>query len=129
MSKAVEEVTEKSASTTLTACGSARWLAPELIEGVITSPTKEADTYSYAMAVLELLTEKHPFSHRKHDASVIHDVVVLKCTPPRPRESDVLALLTDDLWKLLEECWSADPISRPSINRVSRYMLKFETRL
>lgn len=126
MSRIVEEVTEKSASTTLTASGSARWLAPELIEGAITSPTKEADTYSYAMAVLELLTGKHPFSHRRHDASVIHDVVVLKCTPPRPRESDVLGLLTDDLWKLLEKCWLVDPISRPSMNRVSGYMLEFE---
>jgi serine/threonine protein kinase len=126
MSKVIEEVTEKSASVTLSTSGSARWLAPELIEGVITSPTKEADTYSYGMAILELLTGKHPFSHRRHDASVIHDVVVLKRTPPRPKEADVLACLTDDLWKLLEECWQADPTSRPSMIQVSTSMSKLE---
>jgi serine/threonine protein kinase len=126
MSKVIEEVTEKSASVTLSTSGSARWLAPELIEGVITSPTKEADTYSYGMAILELLTGKHPFSHRRHDASVIHDVVVLKRTPPRPKEADVLAWLTDDLWKLLEECWQADPTSRPSMIQVSTSMSKLE---
>jgi serine/threonine protein kinase len=126
MSKVIEEVTEKSASVTLTTSVSARWLAPELIEGVITSPTKGTDAYSYAMAILELLTGKHPFSHRRRDASVIHDVVVLKRTPPRPKEADVIAWLTDDLWKLLEECWRADPTSRPSMTRISITMSKLE---
>jgi serine/threonine protein kinase len=125
MSKVIEEVTEKSASATLTTSGSARWLAPELIEGVITSPTKAADTYSYAMAILELLTGKHPFAHRRRDASVIHDVVVLKRTPPRPK---VLPWLTDDLWKLLQECWLADPTSRPSMIQISVSMSEIEKR-
>ncbi|KAF8226216.1 TKL/TKL-ccin protein kinase [Tricholoma matsutake] len=126
MSKVIEEVTDKSASATLTTSGSARWLAPELIEGVITSPTKKADTYSYAMAVLELLTGKHPFSHRSRDASVIHDVVVLKRTPPRPEDADVLVWLTDDLWKLLEECWLVDPTLRPPMRQISASMAEFE---
>ncbi|KAF6742353.1 TKL/TKL-ccin protein kinase [Ephemerocybe angulata] len=69
MSKLVEEVTEKSASATLTAAGSARWLAPELIEGSISSPTPATDTYSFAMAILELVTGKYPFAERKRDAS------------------------------------------------------------
>jgi serine/threonine protein kinase len=128
MSKVIEEVTEKSASLTLTISGSARWLAPELIEGVITSPTKEADTYSYAMSVLELLTGKHPFSHRRSDASVIHDVVVLKRTPPRPKEANVLPWLTDELWKFLEECWLSDPTSRPTMIQISTSISEIEIR-
>ncbi|KAJ2916030.1 hypothetical protein MD484_g4404, partial [Candolleomyces efflorescens] len=75
MSKLVEEVTEKSASATLTAAGSARWLAPELIEGSVSSPTFASDTYSFAMALLELYTGKHPFAERKREASVIQDIV------------------------------------------------------
>ncbi|KAF6764956.1 TKL/TKL-ccin protein kinase [Ephemerocybe angulata] len=83
MSKLVEEVTEKSASATLTAAGSARWLAPELIEGSISSPTPATDTYSFAMAILELVTGKYPFAERKRDASVIHDVVFQRKIPQR----------------------------------------------
>ncbi|KAG5341993.1 hypothetical protein C0989_006142 [Termitomyces sp. Mn162] len=119
MSKVIEDVTEKSASATLTASGSARWLAPELIEGIVTSPTKEADTYSYAMAVLELVTGKHPFSNRRRDASVIHDIVVLKKTPMRPTESEVLPWLTDKLWALMTDCWRVPATSRPSMEHVS----------
>jgi serine/threonine protein kinase len=119
MSKVIEEVTERSASATLTASGSARWLAPELIEGAITSPTKEADTYSYAMAILELFTGKHPFSHRRRDASVIHDIVVLKKTPPRPNDSEVGVEINDGLWKLMQECWYAHAESRPSMAQVA----------
>ncbi|KAF9459539.1 TKL/TKL-ccin protein kinase [Collybia nuda] len=119
MSKVIEEVTERSASATLTASGSARWLAPELIEGLISSPTKEADTYSYAMAILELFTEKHPFSHRRRDASVIHDIVVLKKTPPRPETLDAGVGLNDGLWMLMQQCWHAHAISRPSMAQVA----------
>ncbi|TFK42824.1 TKL/TKL-ccin protein kinase [Crucibulum laeve] len=119
MSKLIEEVTEKSASATLTASGSARWLAPELIEGAVSSPTKAADTYSFAMAILELTTGKHPFAERKRDASVIHDIVVLKKTPYRPKDKDACVWLTDDLWRLMQSCWHADALTRPSMELVS----------
>lgn len=126
MSKVIEEVTEKSASATLTASGSARWLAPELIEGVVSSPTKEADTYSYAMAILELITGKHPFSNRRRDASVIHDIVVLKKTPLRPREPEVLPWLTEGLWTLMQQCWQVPAASRPSMAQVSACIEEIE---
>jgi len=126
MSKVIEEVTEKSASATLTASGSARWLAPELIEGVISSPTKEADTYSYAMAILELITGKHPFSNRRRDASVIHDIVVLKKTPLRPKEPEVLAWLTEGLWVLMQECWRVPAATRPAMSQVSQRVQEIE---
>lgn len=118
MSKVIEEVTEKSASATLTASGSARWLAPELIQGAVTSPTKEADTYSFAMAMLELITGKQPFSNRKRDASVIHDIVILKKTPPRPADPEVKPWLPEHLWTLMEECWKAAQY-RPSMAQVA----------
>lgn len=126
MSKIIEEVTEKSASATLTASGSARWLAPELIEGAVSSPTKEADTYSYAMAILELITGKHPFSNRKRDATVIHDIVVLKKTPLRPTGPEVLPWLTESLWTLMNQCWRIPASSRPSMAEVSAYIEEIE---
>lgn len=113
MSKVIEDVTARSASVTLTESGSARWLAPELIEGLIATPTKAADTYSFAMAILELITGKHPFSNRKRDASVIHDVVVKKSIPPRPDG------LSDALWSLMEECWRRNSDERPTMAQVA----------
>jgi len=126
MSKIIEEVTEKAASATLTAAGSARWLAPELIEGTISSPTMAADTYSYAMAILELLTMKHPYAHRKRDASVIHDIVILKRTPPRPQDPSAKKWLTDGLWMLMQECWCSLASNRPAMNQVAAQMKLME---
>ncbi|KAF9479740.1 kinase-like protein [Pholiota conissans] len=116
MSKIIEEVTEKSASATLTAGGSARWLAPELIEG--SSPTMGADTYSYAMAVLELLTERQPYADIKRDAAVIHDIIFLKRTPSRPHRGTT-QWLSDALWDLMQQCWHQDSLTWPSMAEVT----------
>lgn len=116
MSKVIEEVTEKSASVTLTAGGSARWMAPELIEGK--SPSIEADTYSFAMAILELLTGKHPFSDCKTTAAVICEIVVNHKTPPRP-EVALQSWLSDELWELMCACWQKEASSRPSMAQVT----------
>lgn len=129
MSTVIEEVTEKSASATLTAAGSARWLAPELIEGSIASPTFPADTYSFAMAILELLTGKHPFANLKRDASVIHNIVVLKQIPTRPDLPEVKRWLSDDLWELMRKCWSSEALARPLMGVVAESMKNIEASL
>lgn len=122
MSKLIEEVTETSASATLTASGSARWLAPEVIEGKVSSPTMAADTYSYAMAILELLTGKHPFADYRRDAQVIFSIVVQKQTPPRPVDNGACLWLSDGLWSLMQGCWHKDAQSRPTMAQVTSHM-------
>lgn len=122
MSAVIEDVTEKSASATLTMAGSARWLAPELIEGSISSPTKAADIYSFAMAILELLTGKHPYAHLKREANVIHSIVEKKMMPPRPKSPEINIWLTDDLWTLMEQCWSSDADQRPPMSIIAECM-------
>lgn len=124
MSKVIEEVTEKSASATLTEGGNARWMAPELIEG--NTPTIEADTYSYAMAILELLTGKHPFSDCKTTAAVIYEIVLHKRMPSRPQV--LQAWLSDGLWELMGACWQEDAASRPSMAQVTSYIQAMEER-
>jgi len=126
MSTVMEDVTEKAASVTLTASGSTRWLAPELIEGLIMSPTFPADTYSFAMAILELLTGKHPFANLKRDAAVIHNIVVLKLKPTRPEAPEVKRWLSDGLWELMQKCWSPDARLRPLMTVVARDMKSVE---
>ncbi|KAF7983136.1 hypothetical protein HWV62_24109 [Athelia sp. TMB] len=126
MSTVIEQVTETAASATLTAAGSARWLAPELIEGTVSSPTIRADIYSFAMAILELLTGKHPFSDVKRDASVIHRIIVLKRPPVRPVTPAVQPWLTDDLWDLMLSCWSSDANKRPLMKYVAARIKNIE---
>lgn len=124
MSKLIEEVTETSASATLTAGGSTRWLAPEVIEGKVSSPTMAADTYSYAMTILELLTGKHPFADHKRDAQVILSVVVHKQTPARPVDDGASLWLSDGLWSLMQGCWHKDAQSRPAMAQVVSRMIE-----
>jgi len=124
MSKLIEEVTETSASVTLTTSGSARWLAPEVIEGKVSSPTMAADTYSYAMAILELLTGKHPFADHRRDVQVILSIVVQKQTPPRPVDDDASLWLSDGLWSLMQRCWHKDAQSRPSMAQVASHIME-----
>jgi len=115
LSKLIEEVTETSASVTLTTSGSARWLAPEVIEGKVSSPTMAADTYSFAMAILELLTGKHPFAEYKHDAQVIFSIMMQEQMPSRPVNGGASLWLSDGLWSLMQGCWHKDAQSRPSM--------------
>ncbi|PPQ63201.1 hypothetical protein CVT24_005746 [Panaeolus cyanescens] len=117
--KLIEDVTEKSASQTLTAGGSARWLAPEVIKGEASSPTITADIYSYAMAVLELLTGKRPYADCKRDVMVIQNIVFEHKLPKRPDEDEVGWPLSDGLWGLMTRCWDREPSRRPSMADVT----------
>ncbi len=115
MAKVIEDVTEMLASATLTESGSARWLAPEVIDGA--SPTRQADTYSFAMAILELLTGHHPFLESRRDAAVIR-AVINQVQPKRPTDPAVQVWLTDELWTLMKLCWSRVISSRPSMETI-----------
>ncbi|KAF5357891.1 hypothetical protein D9756_001785 [Leucocoprinus leucothites] len=123
MAKVIEDVTEMLASATLTESGSARWLAPEVIDGA--SPTKEADVYSFAMAILELLTGRHPFPERKRDAAVIR-AVIDHVQPKRPTVTLVQKWLTDELWMLMQRCWSRAITSRPTMEVVAAELEQME---
>lgn len=126
MSKIIEEVTEQAASVTLTSSGSARWLAPELIEGNINSPTKATDSYAFAMTALELLTGKHPYANQKRNAAVIHEKVVKRLLPPRPRDDDADKWISNDLWGLMLACWQPAE-DRPSLADIRSHLEKIHS--
>ncbi|KAF9444679.1 kinase-like protein [Macrolepiota fuliginosa MF-IS2] len=104
MAKVLEDVTKTPASTTLARSGSARWLAPEVVEG--DPPSQKSDTYSFGMTVLELITGKNPFPQYKTDAAVIR-ALMSGVRPKRPTEPADQRWLTDDLWDLIEHCLAA----------------------
>jgi len=102
--------------------GSARWLAPELIDlkdedGDEYPVTCLSDVYSFGMTVLEIISGRPPFSHRHHDTSVICDVYHGR-RPPRPANSE----MTDSIWALIQSCWHQEPVQRANINGVGFWL-------
>ncbi|EMD38701.1 hypothetical protein CERSUDRAFT_82975 [Gelatoporia subvermispora B] len=121
MAKAIEDITENPASATLTKAGSARWLAPELIENEdVTSPTQATDIYSFAMAMLECYTLQVPFANLKRDAHVIRDIIGKKVKPARPKDTGAQRWISDAIWSVMQDCWQYDPDKRPVMGDVVR---------
>ena len=120
MAKVVEDVTGQAASATLTKAGSARWLAPEVIEREVDFPTQESDVYSFGMTMYECLAGKMPFSTLRRDAQVIHKIIQEKLRPERPTEGDNARWCTDEVWKVVEHCWKREPKDRWTMEQVSK---------
>ena len=95
-------------------------MSPELLDpdrfGFKTSrPTKESDCYALGMVVLEVLTGQAPFP--RHTGLTVMRKVVDGERPERPQGSEA-AWFADDLWGMLEECWSPKPKLRPTVEAV-----------
>lgn len=99
--------------------GSARWMAPELIDPKDDGEgyPSQSDVYSFGMTVLEIITGRPPFINRRQESSVIFDVYHGR-RPPRPANSE----LTDPLWALIQSCWHQDPKQRPNISAVGFWL-------
>lgn len=107
-------------------CGPCRWMAPEvldpsdeILESEECGPlfTLASDVYSLGMTILEVMTGKVPFSHRRYDTVVVRDVI-RGIQPPRPE----MSILSDDVWNILKACWKAEPESRPSASLVQSWL-------
>ena len=92
--------------------GSVGYLAPELVGNENTLATINSDTYSFAMLILECVTEKKPFSDLPRDA------VAEGQRPPRPDGPDPNSRVPDCLWDLMLRCWSTESNHRPTMEEV-----------
>ena len=84
-------------------------------------PTKNSDCYALGMVILEVLTGEPPFSNC--NGMVVMRKVVEGEHPERPRGREGV-WFTDDLWEMLERCWSPQPERRPAIDTVLRCLEK-----
>ncbi|KAJ1557204.1 hypothetical protein HK096_008565, partial [Nowakowskiella sp. JEL0078] len=91
--------------------GTLRWMSPERMDR---GALKEAvDVYAYAMTAYEIVSlGKIPFEELPSEAQVVFAVTQQR-RPQRPVE-----LVNDDIWALIEACWSHDAKKRPSFNYV-----------
>ncbi|KAJ4485214.1 kinase-like domain-containing protein [Lentinula aciculospora] len=94
-----------------------RWMAPEVMDPCSVSrfnleclTTPMSDVYSFGMTILEVYTGKVPFCTRRFYSGVVLDVT-RGIRPPRPTAEDC-ASLTDEIWHIIESCWTQDPFQR-----------------
>ncbi|KAI3671806.1 hypothetical protein L2E82_53252 [Cichorium intybus] len=92
--------------------GTLPWMAPELLNGSSTRVSEKVDVFSFGIAMWEMLTEEEPYADM-HCGAIIGGIVSNTLRPPIPERCD-------RRWKaLMEECWSYDPIDRPSFTEIT----------
>ncbi|XP_066535010.1 mitogen-activated protein kinase kinase kinase 9 [Hoplias malabaricus] len=96
-------------TTKMSAAGTYAWMAPEVIRSSTFS--KGSDVWSYGVLLWELLTGEVPF--RGIDGlAVAYGVAMNKLALPIP------STCPEPFTRLMEDCWSADPHSRPSFSSI-----------
>ncbi|KAF9256324.1 kinase-like protein [Marasmius fiardii PR-910] len=114
VTRVAESHSQNLTSSAPRSAGTARWLAPELLNGCETS--KQSDIYAYACVCYEIFTGQHPLPEIKLEATVVHNVVQGKHSS-RPEDSSELH---DFMWKIMESCWDTDPSRRPGADKILR---------
>ncbi|KAH8302128.1 hypothetical protein KR044_003036, partial [Drosophila immigrans] len=105
--------------------GTPYYMAPEVSE--TTSYTEKCDVYSFGITFWEVMARKKPFSHLGKIANIYY---VQKCAinGVRPPLSDIQHFnKSDQIIKLIEQCWHGDPEHRPTIQEVIRDLNFFYT--
>ena len=75
-------------------------------------PTKGSDYYALGMVILEVLSGRAPFTPYG-EVTVMRKVI----DGERPERPGV-TWFTDDLWGILEQCWSSQPKDRPTVETI-----------
>ncbi|KAM8834220.1 LOW QUALITY PROTEIN: mitogen-activated protein kinase kinase kinase 9 [Synchiropus picturatus] len=92
-------------TTKMSAAGTYAWMAPEVIRS--STYSKGSDIWSYGVLLWELLTSQVPF--RGIDGlAVAYGVAMNKLSLPVP------STCPEPFARLMEDCWSQDPHSRPN---------------
>ena len=100
-------------------------MSPELLDpgqlGLKDSqPTRESDCYALGMVIYEVLSGQVPFAPCNVGFVVSRKIV----EGERPERPSGLrgTWFTNDLWALLERCWSAQPQNRPTTEVVLEHL-------
>ncbi|KAB5590658.1 Rap guanine nucleotide exchange factor [Ceratobasidium theobromae] len=119
-----EEEGAAAAPTSLEKAGSSRWMAPELFQvdtSTSASVTCSSDVWSFGMLCLEVLTGCPPFFPKlRVDAQVIA-TLIQGCLPERPEPLEQMhgRGLSDEMWEVMNRCWSRKPAERPEMRTLA----------
>ncbi|KAG1837924.1 kinase-like domain-containing protein [Suillus subalutaceus] len=97
-----------------------RWRAPEVIglEYDPAKPTFMSDIYSFGGVMFLILSGVTPWKEKKNSTHIIIELSK-GATPARPDN------IPDYYWRLIQQCWSWDPVGRPEATEVLRYIDQF----
>ncbi|XP_024981777.1 uncharacterized protein LOC112518351 isoform X3 [Cynara cardunculus var. scolymus] len=92
--------------------GTLPWMAPELLNGSTTRVSEKVDVFSFGITMWEILTGEEPYANM-HCGAIIGGIVKDTLRPTIPERCD------PEWRKLMEQCWSADPVIRPSFTEIT----------
>ncbi|CAN6486071.1 unnamed protein product [Victoria cruziana] len=92
--------------------GTLPWMAPELLNGSSNGVSEKVDVFSFGIALWEILTGEEPYSDM-HCGAIIGGILNNTLRPAVPDWCD------PEWRKLMEECWSPEPGSRPSFKDIT----------
>ena len=112
------------------AAGTTRWMSPECLNpvqfGIMDSrPTKDSDCYALGMVILEVLSGDVPFTRDCNEFMVMKKVLEGE-RPGRPQGVEG-EWFTDDLWEMLQACWSPRRKDRPTVEAVFDSLMEIST--
>lgn len=93
--------------------GTLPWMAPELLNGSSNRVSEKVDVFSFGVAMWEILTGEEPYA-KMHCGAIIGGIVNNTLRPPIPNRCN------PEWRKLMEECWSHDPVARPSFTEITK---------
>ncbi|KAG9289342.1 hypothetical protein G9A89_007903 [Geosiphon pyriformis] len=102
--------TEKATEKKKEIYGVVPYIPPEVLRGE--KFTMAGDIYSFAMLLWQLATGKPPFYDRSHD----HLLVMAILNGARPEITS--PLIPSYIAEIIEKCWDANPLSRPTAHEV-----------
>ncbi|XP_037460708.1 uncharacterized protein LOC119331651 isoform X4 [Triticum dicoccoides] len=100
--------------------GTLPWMAPELLNGSSNLVSEKVDVFSFGIVMWELLTGEEPYADL-HYGAIIGGIVNNTLRPLVPESCD-------PQWRsLMEQCWLAEPMERPSFTEVVKRLRAMAT--
>ncbi|KAM3720743.1 Mitogen-activated protein [Dirofilaria immitis] len=111
---------DKQKSTVMSFCGTAAWMAPEIIKKEPCS--EKVDIWSFGVVLWELLTQEIPYKD-VDSMAIIWGVGSNNLSLPIPDTAP------EGLKLLLRQCWSIKPQNRPSFSQILKHVAVFKSEI
>uniref|UniRef100_A0A1I8EW43 Mitogen-activated protein kinase kinase kinase n=1 Tax=Wuchereria bancrofti TaxID=6293 RepID=A0A1I8EW43_WUCBA len=115
---------DKEKSMVMSFCGTAAWMAPEIIKKEPCSEkyAKQVDIWSFGVVLWELLTQEIPYKD-VDSMAIIWGVGSNNLSLPIPDTAP------EGLKLLLKQCWSIKPQNRPSFSQILKHIAVFKSEI
>ncbi|KAF9644350.1 kinase-like protein [Thelephora ganbajun] len=118
-------VASKISLMSFAAGGTIRWMSPELLDpdrfgNTDCRPTKQSDCYALGMVVYEVLCGNAPYWEIENEL-IVMNTITNGGRPQKPEAAESLGF-TNELWRIVEQCWSVDTNTRPDVRTMLSHL-------